>query len=80
MPIYDYKCKGCGKVSEIFLRNRDNTLIRCPECGSEKMERLVSASYAIRMGETSTPGATCCGRTERCDAPPCSVGSVCRRE
>jgi putative FmdB family regulatory protein len=78
MPIYDYKCQECGKVSEIFQHGLSNKVIKCPSCGSEKLERLFSASYMIRM-DASTPGTTCCGRTERCDTPPCSTGGVCRR-
>ena len=77
MPIYDYKCGDCGKVSEIFLRSADSE-VRCPGCSSENMQRLVSASYMIKM-DTSAPGSTCCGRTERCEAPPCSTGDICRR-
>ena len=77
MPIYDYKCGDCGKVSEIFLRSADSE-VRCPDCSSENMQKLVSASYMIRT-DTSAPGTTCCGRTERCEAPPCSTGDICRR-
>jgi putative FmdB family regulatory protein len=78
MPIYDYRCRECGKVSEIFLRSLHSEAIRCPACGSENLERLISSSYMIRM-EASAPGTTCCGRETRCDAPPCSTGDVCRR-
>ena len=78
MPIYDYRCQECGKVSEIFLRSLDSQATRCPDCGSGKLEKLVSASYVVRT-DASAPGTTCCGRTERCEAPPCSTGDVCRR-
>jgi putative FmdB family regulatory protein len=78
MPIYDYRCHECGKVSEVFLRSFDSPAIRCPHCGSERVKKLFSASYVVR-GETRTPGTTCCGRTERCETPPCSTDDVCRR-
>ena len=77
MPIYDYKCAECGQVSEIYLRSSDSE-VRCPGCSSENMERLVSVSYIIKTG-VSTSGATCCGRRERCDKPPCSEGESCSR-
>ena len=79
MPIYDFKCRECGKVSEIFLRSAGDQAARCPDCGSENMEKLISASYTIKM-EDSAPGITCCGKTGRCEIPPCSTGGVCRRE
>lgn len=79
MPIYEYKCLDCGEVSEIFLRSPDCESVRCPNCGSKNLERLLSASYAIRMS-SSVLGRTCCGRTERCEMPPCSTEGVCRRD
>jgi putative FmdB family regulatory protein len=77
MPIYDYKCGECGKVSEVFQRSLGEPA-KCPSCGSENVERIFSASYLIRT-ESTTPGTTCCGRTERCETPPCSTDDICRR-
>jgi putative FmdB family regulatory protein len=79
MPIYEYKCQECGKVSEIFLRSLNSQNAQCPVCGSRKLERLLSASYALRI-DTLAPGTTCCGRTERCETPPCSIDDTCRRD
>jgi len=78
MPIYDFRCRDCGKVSEILVRNAHGHAARCSECGSENMERLISASYMIKM-DAPTPGTTCCGSAERCEMPPCSTGDICRR-
>lgn len=77
MPIYDVKCRGCGKVSEILIRGAEQAL-RCPDCGSDNLERQMSSSYMVRTS-TRAPGTTCCGRAERCDTPPCSTGDTCRR-
>ncbi|RJQ37315.1 MAG: zinc ribbon domain-containing protein [Dehalococcoidia bacterium] len=79
MPIYDFRCNKCGKVSEILARQTDNHDISCPECGSDNLERLISPSYLVKTGK-SPSGATCCGRTERCDRPPCSSGRKCARD
>ena len=78
MPIYDFKCRECGRVSEVLIRDVSKT-VRCPGCRSENMERLVSASYMVKTGARA-PGSTCCGRAERCDTPPCSTGEVCNRD
>jgi len=77
MPIYDYRCRGCGRVSEVFVRSSD-VEVSCPYCNGEDMERLVSASYMIRI-DAAAPGTTCCGRTERCETPPCATDDVCHR-
>jgi putative FmdB family regulatory protein len=78
MPIYDYKCKNCGTISEILVNSPDARIVRCPECNSQDMDKLISASYLVKM-DKSLPGATCCGRQERCDTPPCSSGNNCQR-
>jgi len=78
MPIYDFKCKKCGKVSELLIRSVDNQEAICPDCGSSNMERLISSSYLVKAGSPSS-GVTCCGRAERCETPPCSTGEGCRR-
>jgi len=79
MPIYEYRCLECGRISEIFIRSLDSQNIQCPVCGSRRLDRLLSASYALRI-DTPRPGATCCGRTERCETPPCSLDDSCRRD
>jgi putative FmdB family regulatory protein len=79
MPIYEYRCLHCGRVSEILLRSSDSIDIECPSCGGKNLEKILSASYAIRM-DSSMSGRTCCGRTERCEMPPCSSDGTCRRD
>jgi putative FmdB family regulatory protein len=78
MPIYDYKCRECGRVSEILVRNTDGQDVRCPACGGASMDRLISSSCLVKKSPQA-PGTTCCGREERCDKPPCSTGEGCHR-
>lgn len=79
MPIYEYRCGICGQKFELRRSLADSdSEIRCPGCQAEHPERLISASYLVG-GKSSPPGTTCCGREERCDAPPCSTDDVCRR-
>lgn len=43
MPIYEYRCKDCDKVSEFITRSISSPLKAvCADCGSKKMERMVS--------------------------------------
>ncbi len=79
MPIYDYRCHECGKVSEFLLPNPSDGMTQaCPDCGSRNMERLLSAASLLK-NTTNAPGTTCCGREERCETPSCSTGEQCRR-
>ena len=82
MPIYEYKCKDCGKISEFLVGvGQDKLEIKCSHCGGAKLDRIISGSFISTSGNIigSQGGKTCCGRTERCDTPPCSDGSICKR-
>ncbi len=47
MPIYEYRCKGCGRVFEaVVLKGEDEKIISCPRCGKNQPERLMSAFSA----------------------------------
>lgn len=80
MPIYEYRCNECGKATEIFHKKfePDESVI-CPHCGSENLKKLISPPARVIVGN-STKGTTCCGRTERCETPPCSTDGSCRRD
>ena len=79
MPIYEYRCKNCGKQVEILVRSGMNDSPACPDCGSTLLERLLSVPY-VMTGESRPAGRTCCGQEERCETPPCSGDRICRRE
>jgi putative FmdB family regulatory protein len=78
VPIYDFKCQQCGKVAEFLLRSNEDHAVRCPDCGSQSMEKLFSAAYLMKMN-AEPHGKTCCGREERCETPPCSGDCGCHR-
>ncbi len=81
MPIYEYQCQKCGKVTEIFHQRLEQTGdISCSNCGSHELIKLFSRPAAIIKGSSLPKGTTCCGQTERCDTPPCSINGVCKRD
>ncbi len=81
MPIYEYKCQECGGVTEFFVRSSNQEIeFLCSQCGSKNLQKIFSTPSSVRVGNASPKGSTCCGRTERCEIPPCSDGGVCRRD
>jgi putative FmdB family regulatory protein len=58
MPIYEYRCNGCGEVfarlQSISTATEDS--IPCPECESTETERLLSTFAA---GPSSSETAAC---------------------
>jgi putative FmdB family regulatory protein len=47
MPLYEYRCHGCGKTFEVIQKFSDEPLAQHEGCGGE-LERLVSPS-ALRF-------------------------------
>ena len=53
MPIYEYRCEDCGKVSEFLLIRTGETLIpQCKRCKSKKMSRVLSRVRVVRSEES----------------------------
>lgn len=40
MPLFEFQCKECGAHFEELIRNGEDG--KCPKCGSENVERLMS--------------------------------------
>jgi len=79
MPVYEYKCLACGHVFELLVHSsRAGDEFKCPGCGSYQLDRILSTPSFLRR--SNSPGTTCCGRTERCEAPPCSTEGGCHRQ
>jgi putative FmdB family regulatory protein len=81
MPIYEFRCNQCGEVSEILVGvGSDDEVFICKHCGSNDLEKILSVSSFTFSNSSRAPETTCCGREERCDTPPCSTGSMCRKD
>jgi putative FmdB family regulatory protein len=78
MPLYEYRCDACNATFEMLVRAGSH--VACPYCGGFSVDKLLSVPTLL-SGQTTRPaGRTCCGREERCAAPPCFTGDVCQRE
>ena len=89
MPTYEYQCEDCGYKFERFQSISDKPVEKCPKC--DKAVRKIIGSgvglitknknfyFSDERKNNISSGKTCCGRTERCDAPPCSDDGACKR-
>jgi len=81
MPIYEYKCETCGRITEIFHHgHEEHSIPVCSACGGTNLKKVFSTPAMVKIEGASATGTTCCGRNERCDSPPCSQNGVCRRD
>ena len=78
MPVYEYRCCDCDTTFDTLVRTQ--TAVTCPQCGSSSLNKLISAPFVSSGRSARQPGHTCCGREERCDTSPCSVGGTCQRD
>jgi putative FmdB family regulatory protein len=63
MPIYEFRCARCGEEFEALLPI-GSAAPRCPSCGAERSERLIS-----RIAGRVVAGAACaCGGSCSCSA------------
>ncbi len=47
MPTYDYECQACKHQWEEFQSIKAKPTKKCPECGKNKAQRLISGGGAI---------------------------------
>jgi putative FmdB family regulatory protein len=58
MPIYEYQCDKCRKVSSFLVRNvNTHKPPACPKCGHPKMARWLSRFAAPKRGASSHENA-----------------------
>ncbi len=79
MPLYDYLCVDCGKVSEILVTSVKDEL-QCHSCSSDNLKKMVSAHSSMSgPSKSSLPGpgdTSCCGSSPT-EAGCAGPGSCC---
>jgi len=61
MPIFEYKCKKCGKVFDELVKSCE-TAVKCPDCG-EYADRSYSGKVYTATGKSS---GSCSGNCSTC--------------
>ena len=57
MPIYEFRCEDCGRISEFLLIKTEEVFIpQCKRCKSKKMSRVLSRVRVIRSEESRMEG------------------------
>lgn len=71
MPIYEFRCTGCGQLFELLLRPGEALEgVFCTHCGREGGERVLSkATHSVGSGGESLPQAT----SRSCAGGSCST-------
>jgi len=48
VPVYEYKCIGCGKEFEVFQRITDDPLETCKFCGGKLRKLISQTTFQLR--------------------------------
>ncbi len=55
MPIYEYRCRRCGKIFEKIQKLEEVTdSLQCPYCGGQKPEKVLSSFSSLKGTESSS--------------------------
>ncbi len=59
MPIYEYECKQCRKVMEVWQSMSDAPVSTCPDCSGEMEKLISSSSFQLKGGGWYSDGYNC---------------------
>lgn len=79
MPIFEFKCMDCDQYMELLVMNKQEEIeMVCSHCGSENLERILSATnHAIAGGgggASANSGAT--SQTRTCSSGSCTTYTI----
>lgn len=79
MPIYEYRCSGCGHELEAMQKMSDPALTDCPKCSQPKLDKLISAAgFQLKGGgwyETDFKGKSKKSAAAKDEPPACGTGA-----
>lgn len=59
MPLYEFRCEGCGEEFEELVSSSEVGEVTCPSCGAEEVRRLQSGFAIAGSGTGRSAGAGC---------------------
>jgi len=59
MPIFEYKCLDCGKITEVLFKTSKAENPVCEYCGSKKTQKQFS-TFSAQVKESNPSGQSGC--------------------
>jgi|TARA_R110000824_G_scaffold45443_3_gene131406 putative FmdB family regulatory protein len=51
MPVYLYRCRGCGTHGQKWQKHTEDPMVKCPECRAPTLRRVFSFAMKAMMHE-----------------------------
>lgn len=77
MPIYEFKCRKCQEYIEILVigSNDDKVEMKCTQCGSPELERILSStSFSVAGGGDGPSNSS--KQTRTCSGGSCTTWNL----
>ncbi len=76
MPIYEFKCLKCDEFFEwLSMKMDEKNEVKCPKCGSENFERILSSTN-YSMDNHSSTGKGPSAQTRTCSGGTCTTYDI----
>ena len=59
MPLFEYRCKECGHVTEFLEKSDIKGQHKCEQCSSTKTHKVFSAFAVGKGGSSGSTGSSC---------------------
>ena len=71
MPIFEFRCLSCQELFEFLqMGSSDSVEAKCPKCGAESFERVMSSTnFAMGAGGSAKPAVA--GESRQCQGGSC---------
>jgi putative FmdB family regulatory protein len=75
MPIYEFRCLDCQHIFELLALNKEDRIeAKCPKCGCDSFERVLSRTNYTMGGSRSGAGSSGTSVNSRsCDGGSCTT-------
>lgn len=79
MPLFEYLCKKCSKITEVLFHPGDTREdITCEHCGHTQLDRQLSTVNVASGRSRSLPSCDSCpGSSGSGQPPPCAGSDSC---
>jgi putative FmdB family regulatory protein len=77
MPIYEFRCLKCNECFEILVMKKEEAVeSRCPKCGSEEFERVLSKTCYSMASGGGQPSGGVSAQSRTCSSGSCTTWEI----